>query len=576
MRPELTHSDPTQIPQDQLIQKFIRYIEIKKRTPYSDKAKQIAGNGLCFGFSIAHAYMAAKGHVDWWEGTLKKIVRWDETESSLQGEEGRMLDGLMHRAVNYVLYNFANPDVSGVENIQQINFLKPGGLFFSEAGGIITYAITAGNLSSTDLGSLFIESVFSQEAIYLISSLVHVCSVRYTNNAWYFYDPNYKKGQKAFAHKNDLLNEIIAVLGNALIITIASWKKEADIHLTSFHAAYLHLLSSDLVGLMTNQGFNALARFGANQIETIVKLAATNKVIRANLAKALAHERPDGFTNWDMITSRSPHELSDIIALAKTDQMIRDSVGAALAHQTKNGFTGLYFTVGCVPQLLAEMTSLAYECADFNEHFTTALRTKDLSGKTLLETLFFVAPVRLFGITKLLMLGDKLSQTVKHDLRFCRNEHQQRQLIEIKKNELRLRFFKNHGESDAVELHRAELDALKAQLDYRKAIYKIRLGIDDPHLASCKAIPNYPNYHTPLHFFHKNSRVFLMQKLEATEAIIKHINALKNQLHDSSAPRATLSVIHQQAACNGNLGQIYKELLALDAKHAKPLAFQAQ
>lgn len=563
MRPEFIHPDPTQIHQGELIQQFIRYIEIKKKAPYPDKAKQITASGLCFGFSVVHSYMSAKGKANWWENTLKKIARWDQTEASLQDEEGRALDGLMHRAVNYILYNFACPDILSIDYHQQKNFLAPGGLFVSEDGGIIAEAAAAGNFSVTALDALFIPSVFSQEAIYLLHSLKHSCSIHYADNTWYFYDPNNEFGQKAFTQKHDLLNEIIAVLGTTLIIQIASWKDRSAIDFTAFHDAYHQLLSHDFFSLVTEKGFQAFLKLRTDQTKSILTHAVINNKVSTTLANALAHEAINDATIWAMLASLTPALLSNLVAMAKTDPVIRNGVAAALTHRAKNGCSGLCIVVKTAPELLSDITALAYQCPYFYESYTLALHFKNSSGNTMLEILFYIAPKHLFPIAKLLAQGNRLSRAVKSDFNFCGNEQQQRQLLILKRIEFTAQFFKNQHADNSTPSRIAKLDALKAKLDYRKAIYKIRLGIDDPYLASYKATPRRA---TPFNFFQKNSRDFLIQKLEATEAMVNHIESLKKYLLDSSKPNPALVTANTQVVRNGHLGEIYNELLAIQAE----------
>ena len=60
----MRRSDPD-VHQSQLIEKIIRFMEIDSRNPLDNAQKAVISRGLCYGFSVVYAYMAATNELEW-------------------------------------------------------------------------------------------------------------------------------------------------------------------------------------------------------------------------------------------------------------------------------------------------------------------------------------------------------------------------------------------------------------------------------------------------------------------------------------------------------------------------------
>ncbi len=127
-----------EINQGVFYEKIIRLIEINSRAPISELRASKIREGLCFGFSVVHSYMAAFGKLEWWKNALVALREWDGREKSLSNiiklpgssNQEETLGSLLNRIATFVLYNFGSEIESGIEKLNQKTFLKPGGFSF--------------------------------------------------------------------------------------------------------------------------------------------------------------------------------------------------------------------------------------------------------------------------------------------------------------------------------------------------------------------------------------------------------------------------------------------------------------
>lgn len=296
----------TDISQDALIDKLVKFIETVNTSSEStetedthviQKRNEAIKMGVCRGFSIVHSYMAAKKMSAWWESLLAVAVKWDGEEMSLNSSvnmpeqsRGSIYNNkkevtyreIYERLANYVLYNHADSDVSGIPKLKQRTFLLPNGPFVSEDGGIQTYLSFSGHFEKEKLEALLkkIEALSPIEGIMIIGSLTHCCALRYSEEkkAWYLYDPNHAGGAECF-NREQLINEIFfnskKHLGQNVTIEIASWKNKEEARwfkeLGDYRSQFYDFQNPQNDTLLDELGLQVIAKHIPDQLKQIIE-----------------------------------------------------------------------------------------------------------------------------------------------------------------------------------------------------------------------------------------------------------------------------------------------------------------
>lgn len=391
------------ISQRNLIKKIIAYLDIVGDQPLSVERKNLLSFGLCFGFSVVHAYMAAKSLAGWWENVLKIISRWDERSASLDKilldvPEGFLLNiaypektqityrNLLSLLVNYVLYNQAQASASMISGVEQHTFLTQNGHFYAENGDIQFYERHE-NLSEDELVFLLstIHDASPFEGMLFISGNNHRCSFRYDkqHENWLFYDPNDPHGERNFHYNTHaLLCNITEKLGEYPSVTLAGFVAMPSNSLSYWRKAYSsnflnYWRKTYLVDLLGKKALHLIAWSRPQLFTEIMTLIKEDQPIRKALAKALTTQDEQGWTILHL--HDIPTAFSEkIIVLAKEDQHIRNAIVAALKTQSKDKYTGMDSLSRFSPALFTEIIALAQEHQDMREALIMAEKIEDM------------------------------------------------------------------------------------------------------------------------------------------------------------------------------------------------------
>ena len=405
------------ISQNKITKAIIAYLEIVGN-PLSPERKSSLEKGLCFGFSVVHAYMAAKGRSVWWKNVLEMISQWDTERNSLDSlpsnvpeafslkkcyggqERGITYRNLIDLVTNYVLYNQGTEATSEVSGIEQHTFLKPNGLFCSEEGGIQSYLCYIGCFDKVKLQSLLrkIKDSSPFEGMITISNSDHRCSFRYDTEFkhWCFYDPNYPDGEHSFDAKDDLISEINEKLGKNLVVTLSGFKTMPNA--LSYH--YTEFYADTVGGLYDQTALYEIAQYAPDQLTGVMALAERHKNIREAVAAALKTPTQEGRTALHMIAQCAPDKLAAVMTLAERDENIRKAVAAALKTPHQEGWTALHVIARCAPDQLAAVMALAKD-QNIREAVATALKTQNQEGWTALHVIARYAPDQLAAVMTL-------------------------------------------------------------------------------------------------------------------------------------------------------------------------------
>ena len=346
------------ISQGTISTKIIAYLEAGNQQLSSQRKSSIKV-GLCFGFSIVHAYMASQDKSMWWEDILKLVSQWDERSDSLETninipeasletvfagwKQPITYSSLMYLVTSYVLYNQASEIASEVSCIEQRTFLNKNGLFFSEKAGIQSSQAYVAYFDKGRFRSLLIAIKNSSplNGMVIVSNERHACSFIYgeKQKLWLFYNPNYHDGQHRFDNEDDLIREIDIRLGRTLVVSVFGFDKMPEKLLSHYQAFYSE---EKIAGLSNETALHMFARFAPDKLAEIIALTRSHQNIRGALAKALVFQDQDKYTALHMFARYAPDQLAGIIALAPSHQNIKDALAKALVIQEQNKWTALH------------------------------------------------------------------------------------------------------------------------------------------------------------------------------------------------------------------------------------------
>lgn len=409
----------TPVRQNAVIPKIIAYLELQG--PLSEERINAIKGGLCYGFSVVHAYMAAEVALPWWYAVLHAIAEWDITTDpndqmiKIAGyRTAYNLNELLERACHYLIFNFADQskvDIGG--DINQSSFLKSGGLFCSEKGPILRHVVAAGYFSSDALAQLLIKDVFKQKAIFLISSATHACSLRFSRKKWHFYDPN--DSQEYVVSPKNIVNYLIEKLGNSISIHVAAWDYSLDQAIVRFEHAYDDLLNNALANLIHGLGLHLILKIFPEQISKIFTRAMKEDDVRAELAQTLLIQNRNGNTVIQMITKYVPAQFSELFTLAQSCREVRSALAQTLVIRSKGGFSGLLSIVVNAPDQLDGLFVLAENYCDVRSALVEGMGD-DTSGVMVAQVTMEESPIH-FG--KLLTLAKNHGHVRERILQIC-------------------------------------------------------------------------------------------------------------------------------------------------------------
>jgi len=246
--------------------------------------------GACLGFATTHSYMATTKNTAWWLQVLQAISRWNGQKDSLNDtplpNNNETLYSLMRRAINYVIFHLTIAPIELSFESRQYSHLTvlTKDFFECEYGTAEDGFEIACNMESCleqILGSDEFRALFNQPIVMIIQSAseAHACTLRISEQNWYFYDPNNTQGE--IQHTlTSLVESIKSTLGTQLAINFTSWVKiEA---LDSFKQFYFELLTRDYSKLM--EGAEIIQQYAPSQSSHLPQIAAAqpNKTFSDN------------------------------------------------------------------------------------------------------------------------------------------------------------------------------------------------------------------------------------------------------------------------------------------------------
>lgn len=386
--------------------------------------------GLCFGFAIVHAFMSTVMKANWWESIFESLAKLprrlnprqfiDAPSGGKIGELYMACDELLARVVNDLFFHHAVPAITDIQEHDQFSILKPGGLFDSSLGGIKFYECFSGYFDERRLTALLLVIKPALPLMVIVSGQNHACSISYSDNRWYFYDPNCPEGRILFLSRFELAREILRepnchFLGSNIFIQVAGFEsadnnpklQEISAHASEFYA------DPDLY--LRGAGLSQIVKVVPEKVSSFMIRIVNDPGRHQQLAVVLNHE-----LFWSntllRIVSHTPDILNTLIALVHTNNRLRAAFAQGLSQVTPNirRSTMLAAIVGVHVSRsvsLDPLLDLVGESLCVRTGFSNALGIADKDGVTAFHNIVFQAEVQI--LVRLLALSGNYS--VVHD-----------------------------------------------------------------------------------------------------------------------------------------------------------------
>lgn len=342
MRPPLPAADP--VDQDSLIQILFLYMELKSELP-AEQYEAIE-SGLCYGLSVCHATMAVIGKLEWWKDLLFTLNQWDGLEESLtqvvelqDSEAGQTLEQLFERAISYILSNHNLKKTQGIPGHSQATVLKPGEpLGFSvlvrnasgqfEEKSIVekcNIPISTYQLEDMLANDDFIAAC-TNKIIIISGNNEHSCSLRYDQDeaCWHYYEPNHPDGEQAVLDKGNLVEEVVASLGEGVILEVCTTE------IGSLHLDADEFIDYDfLCHYLANDMLHALAP------EILAKILA--RADETTLFRALNSNTESGILVLEYLLNKGPECIQQLFSVAERSDDLIERLIVTLGKANEHG-----------------------------------------------------------------------------------------------------------------------------------------------------------------------------------------------------------------------------------------------
>jgi hypothetical protein len=144
----------------------------------------------------------------------------------------------------------------------------------------------------------------------------HACAVRFHQNQWVFYDPD--TGEYSFDKKSDFIEKLLTVLGNSLIIHIASWHKGVE----KFHAdliSFRNTLNKSPT-VLNEFGLGCIIRYSRDQLREVITIANNNPMTQNALVLALPVQSKGRLTALNQLIYFNTNIIPQVIRIISQDR----------------------------------------------------------------------------------------------------------------------------------------------------------------------------------------------------------------------------------------------------------------
>lgn len=325
--------------------------------------------GLCFGHSVSLSEMFRQKHLEWWLKILTGIVKSYEhltNQNFLQqkatdwiGETKYTHEQLIERVINYVVFGqssskiltllgMSDAKISHTAYLKSVDKYQAYLKFESSSEGniyrITNDAVIAGYFNAKQLSCLLAPKDI-QDNITVICSLKHACAILYdtTSQKFGFYDPNYSSGYpKWFDHKDELADEIIRRLGNAISLFTSSNNTEQNLA-----EQYEYEIKSPQYCLqrLQGKGLDIMHRdMPFNEFSSIVKTALQIDDVDGVLGDALMQESDIyGSTMAKLLRFERDPLLTEILQHTQFNSEWLRKFESCLFAKCENGCNGFFY-----------------------------------------------------------------------------------------------------------------------------------------------------------------------------------------------------------------------------------------
>lgn len=374
--------------------------------------KLLTSNGRCFAFSVADAAYAATGYGDWWEAILVQAATWKGNTAELNkpvqldhllpshhlhtgSKQPETLDKIFERVLNTIVVEHAVTKKSihsfMLEDQTQINFLGENEKYFeiminNKIQKICGRDIIGGYFKTEQLAEILRQQkdVIAGN-ICLVHAEDHAMNIRYENNQWVLYDPNYKQDDiktmtKRFDKAEDLVIEMKQRLRTeSIAIQLATLNPNQNI---SF-SFYENLEPNAAIKLLQKEGFQSIAQRVPRGFKKILELAKKNNEVNTALGEAIYHKNKENWSGLLVTALYNPTGLNDLLELARNNKEIAEAIAIAIPQANNDNWNALHMMQkNCSASTLVELFDLATQNKAIKDSIIKAIDFPNKKGKT--------------------------------------------------------------------------------------------------------------------------------------------------------------------------------------------------
>jgi hypothetical protein len=373
----------------------------------NDLKTYLNSEGKCFALSVAESAYSATGYGEWWREGLTLVNNWkgDEadfqktislesflpkTHKPLKKSLAPTLESVFERVLNTasIEHAFQTKSVHDFlpEGLTQLNLLSPDTKFFeivinNKIHNIQSRDVVGGYFPTQTLAAILeAHKELIEGNICVVHSGDHAINVKYVNNKWVLYDPNYKHNDvnsmtKSFDKAEDCVTEMKAFLRTeSIALQLATLKEDKKMAFNFYDG----LKPDAIIQLMQEDGLQVIAQRSPNQFKKIIDLAAKNTEVAKALAEGLVRANKYGWSGLLVVCRYAPLELENLIQLATENKIIAAAIAKAIPIANDHKWTALHMMISKASNALKPLLQLAEK----NKKVGNAIRkTLDLGNE---------------------------------------------------------------------------------------------------------------------------------------------------------------------------------------------------
>lgn len=401
--------------------------------------KLLLEKGRCFAFSKAEAAYSANGYGRWWQEILVNIVNCDPTCSSALSKvldltphlpsshqdnndmKAVTVDHLYERVLNHVLAEFA--EIEGpigpfmLLKDSQLRNLMPGGPFELAINQNI-YRIKGRACLSGHFSSRFLVNWLNKNKDWFVNNLclihgnLHAANIKWENDKWIFYEPNYSHESvttmtKSFSKTEDLVAEIKERMRTrSLTFQIASFHSQALVP----EFFYEKLSPAQLKKMTLGEGMQMMARYYPSALSKIFPLVKEDANFSNTLSRSLICKNRAQWSGLHVLAKYASNQLKELLLLSDENPALINAIATALIQVNKKKWTPLHMMICYAPDCLPSLLDLAEKHEKIGRALHLASDIASSDGLTGMDMLNTHRPVHLL---KLLQIKDKFEHDIK-------------------------------------------------------------------------------------------------------------------------------------------------------------------